>query len=92
MKKILYELFQDFDSSGEPITLPVELKYSEANLAIAENEAYNGEYTIEDDGQPEPEPPSPAPTEDSVWDELDAAYTAGYTEGYTEGVNNAYDQ
>ena len=40
----------------------------------------------------EPEPPAPAPSEDSVWDELDAAYTAGYTEGYTEGVNNAYDQ
>ena len=44
------------------------------------------------DPLPEPEPPAPAPTEDSVWDELDAAYTAGYTEGYTEGVNTAYDQ
>lgn len=44
------------------------------------------------DPLPEPEPPAPAPSEDSVWDELDAAYTAGYTEGYTEGVNNAYDQ
>ena len=41
---------------------------------------------------PKPEPPEPAPAEYSVWDELDAAYTAGYTEGYTEGVNNAYDQ
>ena len=28
----------------------------EANLAIAQAEAYNGEYTIEDDGEPEPEP------------------------------------
>lgn len=53
MKKILYELFQAFSPSGEPITLPVELKYSESNLAIAEKEAYNG-YTIEDDGQPVP--------------------------------------
>lgn len=50
----------------------------------------DGQYVF--DPLPEPEPPAPAPTEDSVWDELDAAYTAGYTEGYTEGVNNAYDQ
>lgn len=27
----------------------------EANVAIAIREAYNGEYTIEDDGQPEPD-------------------------------------
>ena len=39
---------------------------------------------------PEPEP-EPTP-EVSVWDELDAAYTAGYNEGYQEGVNTAYDQ
>ena len=26
------------------------------HLSIAKAEAYNGEYTIEDDGQPEPEP------------------------------------
>ena len=88
MKKIIYELLQGIDSDGNPVLSSVELGYSEANIAIAEKEAYNG-YTIEDDGQPEP---GPAPTEDSVWDELDAAYTAGYTEGYTEGVNNAYDQ
>lgn len=36
---------------------------------------------------PVPEPEEPA----SVWDELDAAYTAGYNEGYQEGVNTAYD-
>ena len=50
----------------------------------------DGQYVY--DPLPEPEPPEPAPSDDSVWDELDAAYTAGYTEGYTEGVNNAYDQ
>lgn len=44
------------------------------------------------DPRPEPEQPEPAPSGDSVWDELDAAYTAGYEEGYTEGVNSAYDQ
>ena len=27
----------------------------EANVEVAKSEAYNGEYTIEDDGQPEPE-------------------------------------
>ena len=27
----------------------------EANEEIAKREAYNGEYTIEDDGQPEPD-------------------------------------
>lgn len=28
--------------------------YSEANEEIAKREAYNGEYIIEDDGQPDP--------------------------------------
>lgn len=88
MKKIIYELLQGIDSDGNLVLSSVELGYSEANLAIAEKEAYNG-YTVEDDGQPEPEP---APAEDAIWDELDAAYTEGYQEGYTEGVNNAYDQ
>ena len=29
--------------------------YTEADIEIVKVEAYNGEYTIEDDGQPEPE-------------------------------------
>lgn len=33
----------------------VERPYSEENLAVAQKEAYNGEYTVEDDGQPGPE-------------------------------------
>ena len=37
-----------------------------ANEEIARREAYNGEYTIEDDGQPDPE------TEVSTDDVLDA--------------------
>jgi hypothetical protein len=36
--------------------IPTSMPYSEANEEIAKREAYNGEYTIEDDGQPEPEP------------------------------------
>lgn len=31
----------------------VTMPYSEANEAIAQKEAYNGEYIVEDDGQPE---------------------------------------
>ena len=32
----------------------VEMPWSEDNEAIAKVEAYNGEYTIEDDGNPDP--------------------------------------
>ena len=31
------------------------MAYTEANEEIAKKEAWGGEYTIEDDGQPEPE-------------------------------------
>ena len=34
----------------------VSMPWNEANEEIAKKEAYNGEYTIEDDGQPEPVP------------------------------------
>lgn len=33
----------------------VQMPWSEENEEIAKREAYNGEYTIEDDGQPEPD-------------------------------------
>ena len=39
----------------EQIFLDVTIGWSEANEEIAKKEAYNGEYTIDDDGQPEPE-------------------------------------
>lgn len=75
----------------EEVLSAVAMGWNEANEEIAKREAHNGEYTIEDDGQPEPE--TPAETGDSaVWDELDAAYQEGYSEGYQEGVNTAYDQ
>ena len=46
--------------------------------------SYDGAAIGEAYSPPEPEPePEPTP-EASVWDELDAAYTAGYQ----EGVNN----
>jgi hypothetical protein len=39
----------------EEILSNVEMGWNETNEEIAKREAYNGEYTIEDDGQPEPE-------------------------------------
>ena len=39
----------------EEMLSPVTMGWNEANEEIAKKEAYNGEYTIEDDGQPEPE-------------------------------------
>lgn len=57
----------------EQILFDKTLGWSETAEEIAKREAYNGEYTIEDDGVLEPE----SPTESSVWDELDAAYQEG---------------
>ena len=50
----------------EQILLDKSMLWNEANEEIAEKEAYKGEYTIEDDGQPEPE------TEASTDDVLNA--------------------
>lgn len=56
----------------------VVLGWSEANEKIAKAEAYNGEYTIEDDGEPEP-----APTQiDRI--EAQVAYTALMTDTLME--------
>lgn len=38
----------------EQIFLEKSMGWSEANEEIAKREAWSGEYTIEDDGQPEP--------------------------------------
>ena len=59
----------------EQVLIEKSLPCTEANEEIAKREAYNGEYTIEDDGEPEPEPT--ASVDESVWDELDAAYQEG---------------
>lgn len=39
----------------ENLLTPVIMGWNETNEEIAKREAYNGVYTIEDDGQPEPE-------------------------------------
>lgn len=53
----------------------VKRPYSAANEEIAKAEAYNGKYSIEDDGQPEPEPADPV-----TWSALAAAYSEGVNE------------
>ena len=57
----------------EEILSPVEMGWNETNEEIAQREAYNGEYTIEDDGEEE----TPAAEETSVYDEMAAAYNEG---------------
>ena len=58
MKRIKFKLLQNEDAvksdGAEPIFVLNSKPYSEANEQIAKAEAYNGEYTIEDDGKPEP--------------------------------------
>lgn len=62
----------------EDVLYPVEIHCTadqlEANEAIAKAEAYNGEYTIEDDGQSDL---SISDSNSSIWDELDEAYQNG---------------
>lgn len=63
MKKIKYKFLSCEVNHGteenpdiEQIFLDKSMGWNEANEEIAKREAYNGEYTIEDDGQPEPIP------------------------------------
>ena len=46
--KVIRYMFGDMKKTIYPV--------NEANEEIAKREAYNGEYTIEDDGEPAPEP------------------------------------
>ena len=63
------------------IFYPITLGWNESTEELAKREAYSGEYTIEDDGQPEP---SVEPTQlDRV--EAQATYTAMMTDTLLEG-------
>lgn len=53
MKVIKYQICTKVDE--EEILSGVTLSWNEMNEEIAKREAYNGEYTVEDDGEPEPE-------------------------------------
>ena len=82
MKIIKYQLMTEvnYGTEDEPNIVQTfadcEIECSddtfEANYAIAQSEAYNGEVTVEE--VPDPEVPAAEPT---VWDELDAAYQEG---------------
>lgn len=69
MKVIKYQLCTEVNHGTEEepdieqVLSAVTLGWSEANEAIAKAEAYNGEYTIEDDGEQEPVIP---PTNDEL--------------------------
>lgn len=60
MKVLKYRLMTEVNHGTEEhpdiqqIFYDVSLGWSEANEELAKAEAYNGEYTIEDDGKPEP--------------------------------------
>lgn len=84
MKIIKYQLCTEVNHGTEDapnieqVFSLVTLGWSVANETIAKAEAYNGEYTIEDDGEPEP-----APTQiDRI--EAQVAYTAMMTETLLE--------
>lgn len=64
MKIIKYQLATEinYGTPEEPdietVLSGVTMPYTEANYAIAQAEAYQGQITAEDDGKPEPEPKS----------------------------------
>lgn len=85
MKIIKYQLCTEINRGTEEqpkieqVLSAVTLGWSETNEKIAKAEAYNGEYTIEDDGKPEP-----APTQlDRI--EAQTTYTAMMTDTLLEG-------
>ena len=69
MKIIKYQLCTEVNHGTEDkpdiqqVFSAVTLGWSEGNEKIAKEEAYNGEYTVEDDGEPEPVIP---PTNDEL--------------------------
>ena len=85
MKVLKYRLMTEVNHGTEEqpdiqqIFSEVTMSWSEANEKIAKAEAYNGEYTIEDDGKPEPAP--------SQLDRIEAqtTYTAMMTDTLLEG-------
>lgn len=85
MKFIKYQLCTEVNRGTEEnpnveqVFSDVSLGWSEANEEIAKREAYNGEYTVDDDGEPEP-----APTQlDRI--EAQTTYTAMMTDTLLEG-------
>ena len=73
MKVLKYRLMTEANNGTEEqpdiqqIFSDVSMGWNEANEELAKREAYNGEYTIEDDGEPEP---TQEPTTDAVLNAL----------------------
>ena len=85
MKWIKYKIVQCIIGE-ENILLEKKVGYSEANIAIAEIEAYNGEYTIEEDEKSYDDAPlgiefggTGGKTAEEARTNLGAASTASYT-------------
>lgn len=74
MKIIKYQLATEVNHGTpeepdiETVLSGVTMPYTEANYAIAQAEAYQGQITVEDDGQPEPEPGAEGITLDMLAD------------------------
>ena len=64
----------------EELLSPVTMGWNEANEEIAKRESHNGEYTIEDDGQPEPEAQQTAEERIAELEEALAMLLSGVTE------------
>ena len=85
MKVLKYRLVTEVNHGTEErpdiqqIFSDVSLGWSEANEELAKREAYNGEYTIDDDGEPEPQEPTQL---DRV--EAQVTYTAMMTDTLLE--------
>ena len=54
MKVIEYQYLSAILDDKEPFFVGKTIPYSSKNEEIAKAESYNGEYIIEDDGQPDP--------------------------------------
>lgn len=60
MKRLIYEIATEVNLGTEDnpkieqVLHTKKMQWNEANEEIAKKEAYNGEYTIEDDGMPDP--------------------------------------
>ena len=83
MKRIYYTLKSTIENGTELQEVQgasVSLPYSEDNLELAKQEAWNGEYHIEDDGEPEP---TKTPTQLDII-EAQITYTAMMTDTLLE--------
>ena len=89
MKWIKYQVLQSV-IDGQPVLANKKVGYNEAHLVIAQNEAYNGQYSIVEDETPEP-PAGIVPT--NLSDAVNS--TSGVNDGVAatpKAVKTAYDK